>query len=983
MDEAFEGKQSITEQQNSSAVYSVDKFTNLRERMAYPNSETHNESFRDAEELIRNHLNNSLGSKLETTETADLRNYDKSAPASCPRTDYDKMMTDANKMKQFGQHRKEHVLGSDPVKNLIGVIEKQTSGRGRIEEKSDSGYRNVTRLSTPQTFDKEAVDGHVKGILESSYLGQQGVARWHKEISKLSGSVLSYENSASGENPLKSEELKHSAAVNDELKQYIQVPENMMMKQKLYAHNKSENHETNRNVHTENVSFSSKIDSGENVRMKNEDAQKTVGANRNEASHQSSISEEKEVGSGTDMSYEEMSDYEEDREERYEVDEEMTAALNTEKQTDDGDETDEYIPENCDEKVSDKETGQEVLSKQPDQNHTEPPKPGSVKEEAGGGNQGDDKLPGITGSESRAQKEIKKVKDMSAQQTANDADDEEPPPHLQSMYMHIPLRNDAADANKPHRCPLCNRGFKRASHVRRHMTIHTGEKKFKCDTCGKHFTTMHYLKLHDRLHTGEKPHVCEICDRAFTHYSNFRIHLRSHTNERPYPCTICGRSYTGSSHLKRHMRTHTGEKPHKCEICLKEFAQPSQVRSHMFSHTGLKPFACNVCDKKFTQAHVLGKHMLQHAFEVYNKEVNEKSEKEEKEQTDETDKKTAAKFTSRKQQKCKICHEDFSEKSTLKTHMLIHMGQKPYVCSFCEKQFIELTNLKQHMFVHTGEKPFSCDVCGKEFTQQSNLKSHKRVHTGERPYKCEVCNKDFAHSSSLKNHMLFHTGETRHHCQTCGKGFTDTSSLKKHVRTHTGEKPYKCTYCGRGFAASSSLKTHVFTHGGARPYKCDQCPKQFARPSQLEKHLLEKHKIERTVESVFNKPNFDHSNDSLAKPILGQSIKEVMEGIKESKANQPMDIENTTESNINEALVNLNPLIERAIEAVDRKIIQEQTALTMTDIEKSKSTGDTSGNVGRKMMLEQTAMPLGEMVPENVTDESTDDEYVSEEMVSN
>lgn len=641
---------------------------------------------------------------------------------------------------------------------------------------------------------------------------------------------------------------------------------------------------------------------------------------------------------------EEIDDTENDEEEQYEVDEEITAALNTNNGDDGKADSKNGESHMWDAKEVDNTSETESLSKDQSVNKKDNGKILNVKEGASckvktAAPQVKKRSRKQSASSIKRKKQKPNSEDLNPIQKVSSSEENlvTPSADMQSLYMHIPIQYEEEDKEKPHKCRVCNRGFKRASHVRRHMTIHTGEKRHNCELCGKNFTTFTYLKLHYRLHTGEKPHQCEICLKKFTHYSNYKIHQRCHTNERPYPCLICGRSYTGSTHLKRHMLTHSQGKPYKCELCPKDFSNSVQLKSHMLSHSGLKPYACIICNEKFAQTYPLGKHMLLHGIEAYKKEYVDSDEEDmDNEQNDNAsedviesdnnpvDKKSDSSSSS-KVSKCKVCNKTFT---SLKTHMRVHMGQKLFFCTFCDKRFVELTNMKQHMFIHTGERPYQCEECGKDFAQQSNLKSHMRIHTGERPYTCEICNKTFAHSSSRRNHMLFHTGETRHHCKHCGKGFTDTSSLKKHVRTHTGEKPYKCTYCGRGFAASSSLKTHMFTHGGSRPYKCDNCEKQFARPSQLQKHLLQRHGIERTVESVFSSPGFDHSNDEIAKSMLKQNLKEDMDNTEEidvKNKNAPK-INGSKELVINKAIEDLDPLISQAIEEVDRKIILEQTS---------------------------------------------------------
>lgn len=215
---------------------------------------------------------------------------------------------------------------------------------------------------------------------------------------------------------------------------------------------------------------------------------------------------------------------------------------------------------------------------------------------------------------------------------------------------------------------------------------------------------------------------------------------------------------------------------------------------------------------------------------------------------------------------CIFCQKDFSSKSALQDHMLIHSGEKPFSCNLCEKRFnkkgnlnrhlnthggekehqcgicgkgfFHASSLKDHMKVHTGEKNYECQICKKRFTSHCNLNKHKLLHTGVKPYSCDYCGKQFSESGNLAKHKLIHTGELRHTCDVCGKSFRYGNVLQRHKRIHTGEAPYKCPVCLKSFFSNGELHNHSVIHSGIKQFKCDDCGKSFARKHHLQQHTL-------------------------------------------------------------------------------------------------------------------------------------------------
>ncbi|KAJ8263746.1 hypothetical protein GJAV_G00140830 [Gymnothorax javanicus] len=197
-----------------------------------------------------------------------------------------------------------------------------------------------------------------------------------------------------------------------------------------------------------------------------------------------------------------------------------------------------------------------------------------------------------------------------------------------------------------YRCSLCSESFPTMSHLKVHLTAHTGEKSYMCTQCGKYYCTKYRLNTHLKIHTDKEAYKCSYCGKCFSKLCNLKSHLMLHTGEKPYHCPQCGKGFSQICNLNGHIRTHTGEKPFKCAHCDKWFSMKSTLSNHQRIHSGEKPY------------------------------------------------------------KCSQCGTSFSRSSHLKRHQEIHTGEKPYKCSHCEMCFRTQNHLKTHLRTHTGERPY-------------------------------------------------------------------------------------------------------------------------------------------------------------------------------------------------------------------------------------------------------------------------------------
>ena len=84
--------------------------------------------------------------------------------------------------------------------------------------------------------------------------------------------------------------------------------------------------------------------------------------------------------------------------------------------------------------------------------------------------------------------------------------------------------------------------------------------------------------------------------------------------------------------------------------------------------------------------------------------------------------------------------------------------KKPFKCGYegCDRRYTRKHDLQRHFVKHTGDSPHKCyfGKCnGRTFSREQELTWHIRSeHTFERPYQCEVCSQRFMRSDHLRSH---------------------------------------------------------------------------------------------------------------------------------------------------------------------------------------------------------------------------------------
>ena len=333
---------------------------------------------------------------------------------------------------------------------------------------------------------------------------------------------------------------------------------------------------------------------------------------------------------------------------------------------------------------------------------------------------------------------------------------QEPSPDCTDKWIII-----SGGKKKPFQCGYegCGRKFTKSGHLRTHLVRHIRDSEFKCylEDCNGtiRYRDRRALIRHIHVHHSfERPFRCKLCDRRFRRtdhlkYHRDRVHFIKSKKKSPKPQSVSkSSSATTTAHAASTSTMTSGVS--QSELAAGQRQQGSFVDLSKTVHT---PASTQIpeADQQFSGLSLLADVSISQIspFEALARY-----------QTvtfgNEAVTTGIAGFPNLPSDQCQA---EQSHDPTDKWIILTIDPKKPFKCGYegCDRRYTRKHDLQRHFIKHTGDSPHKCyfENCNGRtvFSREQELIWHIRSeHTFERPYQCEVCSKRFIRLHDLKSH---------------------------------------------------------------------------------------------------------------------------------------------------------------------------------------------------------------------------------------
>lgn len=370
---------------------------------------------------------------------------------------------------------------------------------------------------------------------------------------------------------------------------------------------------------------------------------------------------------------------------------------------------------------------------------------------------------------------------------------------------HVVDRSNQTPGGR-YQCEFCEKTLANRTTLRYHIRLHLQKHLLKCEICNQGFSKKSHLKRHLGTHSKKKQ-PCRYCDAAFDTYEERKTHtvtvhkkavhnqfnkafITCYTQSNGLKngvCMICDKRFTSIRELENHIRSHLANPQSFSGV---DFAEKKELLSKF-------DFKCNEenIGAMLHEALVQNPQQVSKIYRMLNSNgwelslSDSETDNDNEIDNDDTDLKLSSKY------ECAQCAERFDRLHRLMCHMKISHDQQRF-------------------------REFKCPFCMQCFPNNFVLLKHRRqqCENEQKTITCSMCNCRFAWEVSLEKHLsIYHETE---------KKFIE--DIQKN-----NSKPFACNQCTRSYATEEMLEAHASYHLRPKSFSCDICEKQFSRSDNL------------------------------------------------------------------------------------------------------------------------------------------------------
>lgn len=164
---------------------------------------------------------------------------------------------------------------------------------------------------------------------------------------------------------------------------------------------------------------------------------------------------------------------------------------------------------------------------------------------------------------------------------------------------------------------------------------------------------------------------------------------------------------------------------------------------------------------------------------------------------------------------CPECGIIHSTLESLITHVDVHPAETVFTCKYCQKGVLGHDRYLYHMLMCKSliRGDYVCFICRKSFRNSGSLKTHLLLHTGAKPFPCNYCSASFR-----QRHHRSHHERSVHLMQGLINAdqvetATATAAADPEVSTTPqsvmdGSRPFPCGFCNAAFRQSNHRSYH-------------------------------------------------------------------------------------------------------------------------------------------------------------------------------